>query len=295
MGGLSAEREVSLASGKAAFEAIRGKGLNAMAIEVDHDIAQTLQTEEIDLAFLALHGSYGEDGTIQGLLEYLKIPYTGAGVSSSALAFNKVFSKAIFVVEGIPTPHYRVLRREERTMDDCPLPFPVVTKPSSEGSSIGVTIVQQPEQWDSALKEAFSFSDEILVEEFVEGKLLAIGMDGETPLPIVHIVPRSGFYDYEAKYTPGKTDYHCPADLTREEVRRCQEVSTSVYRALKARGMARVDVILDSDGEPKVLELNTIPGLTANSLLPMSAKHAGMKFEDMVLGMLAQARLDYKG
>ena len=293
MGGLSSERAVSLASGKAVLQAIRGKGLNAVAIDVDDDITHTLEREGIDLAFIALHGSYGEDGTIQGLLEYLKIPYTGSGVLSSALAFNKVASKAIFKAEGIPTAEFRTLRRGEDVPSTCPVSLPAVAKPSDEGSSIGVTVVREPEQWPGALKEAFLHSEEILTEEFISGKLLAIGIDGEHPLLIVHIIPRSGFYDYEAKYTPGKTDYHCPADLTEEETRRCQDVSVKVFQVLKARGMARVDVILDLEGTPKVLELNTIPGLTPTSLLPKAAQQAGMEFSDMILKMLKQARLDY--
>ena len=226
------------------------------------------------------------------MLEYLGIPYTGAGVLSSALAFNKVSSKAIFKAEDIPMAKYKILRKVDGASFDCPLSLPVVTKPSSEGSSIGVTIVRQLGQWNSAVKEAFKYSDEVLVEEFIEGKLLAIGMDDECPLSIVHIVPHSGFYDYEAKYTPGKTDYHCPADLTEEETRNCQEVAVRVCRALKARGMTRVDVILDAKGIPKVLELNTIPGLTPTSLLPKSAQHAGLNFVDMITRMLEHARLD---
>ncbi len=292
MGGLSHEREISLSTGNAVLEAIKEKGLNALAIDVNHQIAEKLTAEKIDLAFIALHGTYGEDGTLQGVLEYLKIPYTGSGVLGSALAFNKATCKAILKANHVPTADYTLLQHK-KNYSSIPIPLPLVVKPSDQGSSLGITIVKEEKQWQEALNVAFKYSKEILVESFIQGKLLAIGMDREYPMPIVHIVPQSGFYDYEAKYIPGKTDYHCPADLTESETRRCQEVAIQVVRILHTRGFCRVDVILDETGLPQVLELNTIPGLTPTSLLPKAARQNGLEFEDLVLKMLNYAQLDY--
>lgn len=293
MGGLSPEREVSLTSGKEIYNAIKSKGLNATMIDVDHNIGATLAERKIDLACIALHGTWGEDGTVQGILEYLKIPFTGSGVLGSAIAYNKVVSKEIFMERGIPTAPYQVITAEERGRVDRQLDLPVVVKPADQGSSIGVSIVQTESNWEQALDRAFEVSEEILIEQFIEGKLLAIGMNGSTPMPIVEIVPKSGFYDYEAKYTKGKTDYVCPAQLTPEEVELCNEASVRVFKALKGRGFPRVDIILEG-GTPYVLEMNTIPGMTPTSLLPMAAKKAGLDFDDLVIEILNRARLDYK-
>ena len=293
MGGLSPEREVSLTSGKAIFDAIQSKGLNAEMIDVDHNIGATLADRKINLACLALHGTWGEDGTIQGVLEYLKIPYTGSGVLGSAIAYNKVVSKEIFMERSIPTAPYQVITAEDRGRKKRILDLPVVVKPADQGSSIGVSIVQTEAQWETALDEAFEVSEELLIEQFIEGKLLAVGMNGPQPMPIVEIVPKSGFYDYEAKYTEGKTDYVCPAQLTPEEEKQCNAVSVQVFKALKGRGFPRVDLILNQ-GIPYALEMNTIPGMTPTSLLPMAARKAGLEFDDLVIEILKRAQLDYK-
>ena len=293
MGGLSPEREVSLTSGKAIFDAIQSKGLNAEMIDVDHKIGATLAERNIDLACIALHGTWGEDGTIQGILEYLKIPYTGSGVLGSAVAYNKVVSKEIFMERGIPTAPYQVITAEDRGRMKRTLDLPVVVKPADQGSSIGVSIVQTESQWEKALDEAFEVSEEILIEQFIEGKLLAVGMNGAQPMPIVEIAPKSGFYDYKAKYTEGKTNYVCPAQLTHEEEKKCNDVSVQVFKALKGRGFPRVDLILDQ-GIPYALEMNTVPGMTPTSLLPMAASRAGLEFDDLVIDILKSARLDYK-
>ena len=289
VGGLSAERDISLTTGKEVHEALQRKGLNSVMIDVDRNIAMTLQKEKIDLAFIALHGTFGEDGTVQGLLEYAGIPFTGSGVLGSAIAYNKVTSKMIFNHEGIPTAPYRVLRDPAEN----PLDLPVVVKPSDQGSSLGVSIVKNESEWQAALDLAFRYSDEIVVEQFIEGKLLAIGMNGDQPLPIVEVRPKSEFYDYESKYTAGKTEYICPADLTKAEQETCCAVAVQVTRALRGRGFPRVDVILSADGVPYVLEMNTIPGMTPTSLLPMAAKQAGMDFDALVLEILKTARLDH--
>lgn len=294
MGGLSPEREISLLTGKAVFEAIKNLGLNCLEIDVDHQIAKTLEAKPIDVAFIALHGTYGEDGLIQGLLEYMSIPYTGSGVLGSAIAYDKVITKTIFKHNGIPTADYQVIHKTEREKTIRALKIPVVVKPSNQGSSLGISIVQNENEYEKALDEAFSYSDEVVVEQFIDGKLLAVGMKGMEPLPIVEIRPKSGFYDYEAKYTPGKTEYICPAKLTAKEIRRCEETAVSVMRLLKGRGIPRVDMILDAKGVPQVLEMNTIPGMTPTSLLPKAAKQAGMDFPELVIEILKMAQLDYE-
>ena len=293
MGGLSSEQEISSITGNCVLEALKRKGLNALPILVDHQIGDTLKSNSIDLAFLALHGTFGEDGCIQGLLEYYKIPYTGAGVMGSALAYDKLKSKEILKFHGIPTADYEVFYNSPGQKADRSLDLPVVVKPTNQGSSLGVTIVKEEGQWQAALEVAFSYSDEIIVEKFIDGKLLAIGMNQMEPMPIVHIRPKSGFYDYEAKYSSVKTEYICPAELDEDAVNRCKQVSKQVFLALKGRGFPRVDVILDHEGIPQVLEMNTIPGMTPTSLLPMAAKHMGLEFDDLVVEILKTAQLDY--
>ena len=291
MGGLSPEREVSIVTGNSVLEALNRKGLTALPINVDHNIGETLKANPIDVAFLALHGTFGEDGCVQGLLEYFKIPYTASGVMGSALAYDKLKSKEILKFHGIPTADYEVFYKNKNISRS--LDLPVVVKPTNQGSSLGVTIVKDENQWETALETAFTYSDEVIVEKFIDGKLMAIGMNEMTPMPIIHIRPKSGFYDYEAKYTSGKTEYICPADITNEEADRCRQVAIQVFQVLRGRGFPRVDVILDNQGVPQVLEMNTIPGMTPTSLLPMAAREMGIEFDDLVVEILKTAQLDY--
>ncbi len=295
MGGISSEREISLQTGNAVLKALKEKGFNAINIDVDRNAAESIKKANPDVAFIALHGTFGEDGAIQGILEYAGIPYTGPGVLGSSIAFDKLISKTILEHNKIPTPEYKVLDKKDSDSLRTPPFMPCVVKPPNQGSSIGVGIVKKIEQWESALEEAFKYSEKILVERFIEGKLLAIGVKPGKSLPIVHIEPKSGFYDYEAKYTAGKTEYHCPADLGDEATKVCAQVSLDTYRALNARGFTRVDVILDDKGKPFVLELNTIPGMTPISLLPMAAKKDGIDFADLVLEIISTAQLDNQG
>ena len=291
MGGLSPEREVSIVTGNSVIEALNRKELTAFPIHVDHNICETLKSNPVDVAFLALHGTFGEDGCVQGLLEYLKIPYTASGVVGSALAYDKLKSKEILRFHGIPTADYEVFYKNQKICRT--LGLPVVVKPTNQGSSIGVTIVTDEKKWEPALKNAFNYSDEVIVEKFIDGKLLAIGMNEMVPMPIIHIHPKSGFYDYEAKYTSGKTEYICPADINEDEADRCRQVAIQVFQVLRGRGFPRVDVILDKQGIPQVLEMNTIPGMTPTSLLPMAAREMGMEFDDLVVKILKTAQLDY--
>jgi D-alanine-D-alanine ligase len=294
MKGLSPERDVSIITGKSVIEALKRKGLDALPIHVDHKIGETLQANPIDVAFIALHGTFGEDGCIQGLLEYFKIPYTGAGVMGSALAYDKLKSKEILKFHEIPTADYEVFYKNPSEKLCRTLSLPVVVKPTNQGSSLGISIVENESEWEPALETAFTYSDEIIVEKFIEGKLLAIGMKEMEPMPIVHIRPKSGFYDYEAKYTSGKTEYLCPANLEESETARCRQVAKQVFQVLRGRGFPRVDVILDNEGTPFVLEMNTIPGMTPTSLLPMAAQKMGLEFDDLVVEILKTAQRDYQ-
>ena len=293
MGGLSSEREVSLSTGNSVVKAMTRKGLKVFPIDVDRNIANNLKG--IELVFNALHGTYGEDGCIQGLLEYLKIPYTGSGVTGSALAYDKLKTKEILKLYDIPTANYEVFYQNQSKLIKRKMDLPVVVKPTNQGSSFGINIVEKDNEWSKALENAFSYSEEIIVENFIAGKLLAVGMNGENPMPIVHIFPKSGFYDYEAKYTSGKTEYICPANLSEHDTKKCQETAKKVFKVLRGRGLPRVDIILDEKGTPYVLEMNTLPGLTPTSLLPMAAKDMGIRFVELIMEILKTAQLDHGG
>lgn len=285
MGGLSREREISLKTGKAILKALIEKGYNACPIDVREDIAETLVKEKIEFAFLALHGRFGEDGTIQGMLELTRIPYTGSGVLASALALHKIMAKKFLLCERIPTPRFEVFQRQEIEKDPLrtiSIPLPLVVKPAREGSTIGVSIVRREEEWVPALKEAGKHDEEILVEEFMKGKEITVGILEDIPLPIVEIVPRSGFYDYHSKYTKGETQYVIPARIPREKYLYAQEISLKAFQVLGCSGCARVDLMTDEDGNPYVIDVNTMPGMTETSLLPQAASYVGISFGDLV-------------
>jgi len=294
MGGISREREVSLRTGKAILKALTEKGYHALAIDVGQDIAEVLTREKVEVAFIALHGRFGEDGTIQGMLELMRIPYTGSGVLASALALHKVMAKKFFFCEHIPTPTYEVFRREEIEKNSprtTSLPLPVVVKPAREGSTIGVSVVKKEEELNPALQEACKYDEEILVEEFMKGKEITVGILEDIPLPVIEIVPKSGFYDYHSKYTKGETEYILPARIPREKYLYAQEISLKAFQALGCSGCARVDVMTDEEGNPFVIDVNTMPGMTETSLLPKAALYAGISFEDLVERILLGAEL----
>jgi D-alanine-D-alanine ligase len=294
MGGLSREREISLRTGKAILRALTEKGYQASPIDVGQDIAETLIKEKIDIAFIALHGRFGEDGTIQGMLELMRIPYTGSGVLASALALHKIMAKKFFLCENIPTPTYEVFQREEIEKNPrrtASLPLPLVVKPAREGSTIGVSIVRKEEELVPALREAGKYDEEILVEEFMKGKEITVGILEDIPLPIIEIAPKSGFYDYHSKYTKGETEYIIPARIPREKYLYAQEVSLKAFQVLDCSGCARVDLMTDEDGNPFVIDVNTMPGMTETSLLPKAAGYAGISFEDLVERILLGASL----
>jgi D-alanine-D-alanine ligase len=296
LGGLSAEREVSLKSGAAVHQALRECGYDAVVIDVDRDLAQILVKEWVDVAFICLHGRYGEDGAVQGLLELMGIPYTGSGVLASALAMNKIFAKKVFQLSGLTVAPYRVLRRGEKfDPTNSAFALPVVVKPSQEGSSVGVSIVRTEAQIGAALEKAFSYDTEILVEQFIRGREIQVGILEERALGAIEIVPKGEFYDFETKYTPGLAEHFLPAPLPPELYQKVLTAGEDAHRALGCCGYSRVDFLVTDQGECYLLEVNTLPGMTAMSLLPEIAQGAGISFAELVERILATAALKING
>jgi len=296
LGGLSAEREVSLKSGTAVHEALIARGFDAVAIDVGRDLPEVLKREGVDAAFIALHGRYGEDGCVQGLLELMQIPYTGSGVLASALAMHKYYSKQAFVGRGIPTAPFHCFRRGEPVLAGA-LSFglPLVVKPVQEGSSVGISVVKAESELEPALELAFRHDDEVLVEQYIKGQEVQVGILDDRPIGAIEIVPRNEFYDYEAKYTSGMAEHIFPARLEPGLYEKAQQVGLAAHRALGCCGYSRVDLLVTSLGECFVLEVNTLPGMTSLSLLPeIAAKGAGLSFEDLVERIIESASLTIK-
>ena len=294
MGGISSEREISLKTGVAIENALRSQGFQVIGIDADDQIPERLLYEKVDVIFLALHGKYGEDGSIQGLLEMLNIPYTGSKVLASALAFDKVKAKHMFCFHQIPTPRFIPLEQKNflssrGKIKDLVWAYPVVVKPSEEGSTIGISLVRGPSVLEDACVKAFKYGREILIEEFIEGREVTVGILGDQALPVIEVVPLSGFYDYESKYTKGKTEYIVPAQLEKRLYQKVQSLGLEAHKALGCRGVSRVDFRVDQEGSPFVLEVNTIPGMTELSLLPKAAQVAGISFKELVKKILVSA------
>lgn len=297
MGGLSTEREVSLKSGMAIYNALNTLGYNVITIDVGSDICEALIKNEIEIAFIALHGGYGENGSIQGLLEILGIPYTGSNVLASALAMDKEISKKIFIYHNIPVPEFYVIRKEVINYDtedilkriDIKFSMPWVIKPTTEGSSIGVSIVRDEKEFINGIKKAFIYSSRVLIEKYIEGKEIHIGILNGSVLGGVEVRPSLEFYNYEAKYTKGLTDYILPPQIDNVVYERAKDVARQAHLALGCKGGTRVDLRIDNNGEPYVLEVNTIPGMTETSLLPKIAKLAGYDFNTLVEEILKGA------
>jgi D-alanine-D-alanine ligase len=291
MGGPSAEREVSLNTGKAILTALQEAGYkNTIGIDLEPTrFVEQLKEARIEVVFNAVHGQYGEDGILQGALELLGIPYTGAGVLSSAMAMDKGISKRIFLSAAIPTPRSLLFTKADLNRDLVAeiindFSIPVVVKSASQGSSIGVAIVEDVGNLSNAIQQAFQYSSTILIEEFIKGRELTVaiwGKDEPKALPVIEIVPYSGRYDYHSKYTKGATEYIVPAKLADEITLQVQQVALEAFTILGCCGIARVDIMLDSDNNPYVLEVNTIPGMTATSLVPKAAAAAGISFPDL--------------
>lgn len=293
MGGLSAEREISLKTGNAVLKALQENGCNVIAVDVGHDLPTQLRDARAEQAFICLHGRYGEDGTVQGLLEMMQIPYTGSGVMSSSMAMDKVVSKQILLYHEISTPGFVAYRAgDDRAalLKRC-RHFPLVVKPAREGSTIGITIVHDLKQLEAGLDVALQHDELVLVEDFIKGDEVTVSVLNGEPLPIIKIVPKSGFYDYRSKYTPGQTEYILPAPLDAVLYNRLQETSVAACRALSCRGAARVDFMIH-EKEFFCLEINTIPGMTETSLLPKAASQAGVSFNELVMRILDDAGLN---
>jgi D-alanine-D-alanine ligase len=291
MGGLSAERDVSLRTGAAILAALGRLGYRAVGIDAGPGLARDLERRKVGVAFLALHGRGGEDGTVQGLLACLGIPFTGSGVLASALAMDKKYSKWIFRTHRLPTPAFATAAAGARSSwETLRLAPPVVVKPVREGSTIGLSVVRSRGGLAKALALAFRHDDEALVEAYVPGRDLTVGVLGDEALAVVEMRPRGGLYDYRAKYTAGGTEYLCPAPLPARLAARVRRLSLAAHRALGCRGASRVDFRLDGGGRPFLLEVNTIPGMTETSLLPKSAAEAGIGFDALVERILLDAR-----
>ncbi len=281
LGGPGSEREVSLKSGESVHAALASLG--ADVVDVDVKGPDFVIPEGTDIGFNVIHGTFGEDGTLQAILDARGIPYTGAGAASSRLAMDKQASKERFVARNVPTPAFEMV--DLRAGETPSIPIPYVAKPPREGSSVGVHIVQSPEEAATALADVQSLCRDALIEEFVEGKELTVGVLGAAALPVVHICPLSGFYDISNKYPwldgKGKTEYHVPADLPDEVTREVQACGLAAHQSLGVEVYSRVDVLLSADNRPYVLEVNTIPGMTESSLLPKAAQAAGLDFSNL--------------
>ncbi|MFH1868656.1 MAG: D-alanine--D-alanine ligase [Candidatus Omnitrophota bacterium] len=292
-GGSSSERDISIKSGQAVYEAITSLGLDAVCIDPKDPYSLTKDISDlgIKVVFIALHGKFGEDGTIQTILDEIGMPYTGSGPEASRLAMDKILSKEIFKNNGIPVPEYKVL---ERPFDPDSVingfKLPLVIKPSSEGSSVGMNIVEDEKHLSQAVDEAFSYDNKILIEEYIKAEDIAVGVFEDNPLPVVHIKPKDKFYSFNAKYTAGMCEYVVPAKFPNAMIEEAQRLGILAHRSLGCRFFSRADMLLDEkSGRIVVLEANTIPGLTSTSLLPKAAQAAGIDFPQMCLRLLEAA------
>ena len=294
MGGWSAEREVSLKSGAAVLEALLENKVDAHKIDVQREsIFDDLKNGQFDRVFIILHGPGGEDGVIQSVLEVLQLPYTGSGVLASAIAMDKLRCKELLQGAGLPTPAY--MRLEETTdmsYVGATLGFPIMVKPTLEGSSIGMSKVAEEAGLEKAWQLASKFGDSVLAEQWVHGKEYTVAILGRTALPVIWLETKRDFYDYAAKYDDDDTQYHCPCGLNAEEESQLQRLALSAFDAVGAKGWGRVDIMSDEEGKPSVIEINTVPGMTSHSLVPMAAVEKGLSFNELVFNILSQTVIE---
>ncbi len=290
MGGLSAEREISVQSGEAVLRALRGRGYRVTAVPVGRDLGARLARLKPDVAFNALHGRYGEDGAVQGLLEMLAIPYTGPGILTSALAMDKTMAKTVWRSTGLPTPAWITVDPEARRLPPLPARLPVVVKPNSEGSSVGVSIVRARKSLRPAIALAGRSDPRVVVEQFVPGREVTVGILDGRPLGALEVIAKGEFHSYEVKYTAGREEFFMPARLSRATTARVLELAARAHAALGGGAYSRVDMRVDGR-RPYLIELNTLPGLTAFSYLPRIAAYAGMDFPDLCEAILERATL----
>ena len=305
MGGRSAERDISLMSGEGVLKALQSKGVNAHAFDPANQTMDQLKQQGFSHAFIALHGRYGEDGSVQGALELLGIPYTGSGVMASSIAMDKVMTKRIWSAMGLSTPKSVSLAPDEQSPQAIAaishtLGLPLIVKPPREGSSIGITKVTTAAGIEAATQLAIQYDPDLLCEEFIDGEELTCPVIGNgihaRALPVVRIAAPDGAYDYKNKYFTDDVKYHCPSGLPEAEEKAIQALVVAAYRALGCRGWGRADIMLRaSDRKPYLLEMNTSPGMTSHSLVPMSARAAGISYEDLCIQLLQSATLDHQG
>jgi D-alanine-D-alanine ligase len=300
MGGSSRERDVSLRSGRKVWESLKRQGFEAMEFQMDENLPSELRKRNIDIAFIALHGGMGEDGTIQGLLEVLRLPYTGSGVLSSALAMNKVISKKIWQYEKIPTPAFFEIDIEEKLETQAEqiiedLKLPVVVKPACEGSSIGIEVVREESELVPVLRKSIIEFRNIFVEKFIEGREITVGIlgmgDNLRALPVLELKSQTGMYDYKAKYTKGLTQFIIPAKIPEKMYKMTQDMALKAHKSLYCSDFSRVDMIVD-ETVPWVHDLNTIPGLTELSDLPAQAQASGLSYDQLILEILSYASIN---
>ena len=309
MGGMSAERDISMRSGLAVYQSLQEMGYNSVAIDVGKDVVNVLKKEKVKIAYLALHGGTGENGAIQGLLDVLGIPYTGSGILASALAMDKEASKKIFLYHGLSVAPFMIVRKGARTdkrksaqqdadatgvyiFPHMPKPgfeLPWVVKPVAEGSSIGVSVVKDEADLNACLEKTFSYGQRLVVEKFIKGKEIHIGVLGDKALGGVEVRPSLEFYNYEAKYTSGLTEYILPPEIDEQVYGQTANTALRAHQALGCSGATRVDFIIDEQNRAYILEVNTLPGMTTTSLLPKIAKFAGMSFDDLIEEILRLA------
>lgn len=290
MGGWAAEREVSLKSGKAVLDGLLEKGVDAHAVDVGRDVLDVLKAEKFDRVFNILHGRGGEDGELQGALEVLQIPYTGCGVMASAISMDKLMTKRIWTGSGLPTPAFEILTVESDFTEVVEkLGLPMIIKPAQEGSSIGMSKVSHASELKPAYEKAAQYDDIVFAEQWITGGEYTIAMLGDKVLPPIRIVADANFYDFDAKYESNDTQYHCPCGLPEEDENALKTLSKTAFEIIGGSGWGRVDVMQDNVGTFWLIEVNTSPGMTDHSLVPMAAKQAGLSFSDLTVEILKTA------
>ncbi|MDR3306470.1 MAG: D-alanine--D-alanine ligase [Endomicrobium sp.] len=292
-GGLSSEREISVKSGKAVLSVLKKLKVRAVGIDVNRDVAEKIRKANIDVAYIVLHGPMGEDGTVQGMLEIMGIPYAGSGVFASSASMDKDISKKLFRCSGIPTPEWMVVKQFEPVAEIKK--YPVVVKPVSQGSALGVAIVKNTSQFAVAAKEAFKYDKEIIVEKFISGKEITVGVLNGKSLPVIEIVPKGEFYDFKSKYQKGGSGHIIPARISGKAYSNAQYYAEKIFKVFKCKAVCRADMIVDKNNKVWVLENNAIPGMTATSLLPDASKAVGYDFKDLVLKIIESSLYDNDG
>lgn len=287
MGGTAAERPISLKSGAAVFEALRRKGVDVTAVDVSGSPIDALEGQRFDRVFNIIHGRGGEDGVLQAVLEVMGMPYTGSGILASALSMDKLRTKLCWLGYGLPTPQWHLLKAED-DLDVCiaKLGFPVIVKPAQEGSSIGINKANNRDELAQALREAAKYNCDVYAEAWVSGKEYTVGFLDGSALPVIRLETPNVFYDYEAKYNANTTKYHCPCGLPEAQEKELQRLAVKANEVIGVKGWSRVDVFIDDSGQPQLIEINTVPGMTDHSLVPMAARQAGIGFDDLVWRIL---------